>query len=119
MFDVVPYEREYTEAGLWAKLGAAAGSASRELIEKTLWLYFAAQRSETPAWAKATVYGALGYFILPADLVPDPVPLGGFFDDMAILAFAVATIASYIDADVKRRTASVMQRIFDISHNLR
>lgn len=113
MFNVVPYEREYTAAGFWAKLGAAAGKAGRELIEKTLWLYFAAQRPQTPAWAKATVYGALGYFILPADLVPDPVPLGGFIDDLAILAFAVATIASHIDADVRRRSASVMQRIFD------
>lgn len=58
-------QKEYTEESFWSKLTRYATSAGKEVVEKALLLYYAAQRPDTPMWAKATVYGALGYFILP------------------------------------------------------
>lgn len=103
---------EYSEGRFWKKLAAFGRSAGRELIEKALWLYYAAERPQTPKWAKATVYGALAYFILPADAVPDLTPLAGFTDDLAVLAFAVATIGAHIDAEVKVQAARTLARWF-------
>lgn len=104
--------RYYSPPRFWAKLARVAIAAGREVVEKSLWLYFAAERPETPKWAKAAVYAALGYLILPLDAVPDLAPVAGYSDDLGVLAFAVATIARYIDADVKARAARVLGRWF-------
>jgi uncharacterized membrane protein YkvA (DUF1232 family) len=77
-----------------------------------LWLHYAARRPDTPAWAKATVYSALAYFILPSDAIPDFIP-GGYTDDLAVIAAAVATIAGYIDQQVKDRAQHRLAHWFD------
>ena len=92
----------YTGTDFWIKVRHTAKLAGRELIEKCLWLDYAAKRPDTPAWAKATVYSALAYFILPTDTIPDFIP-GGYADDLVVVAGAVATIAGYIDQQVKNR----------------
>src|SRR5690554_1492812 len=51
-----------------------ASRAGYGLLERALWLHLAAQRPETPAWARSVIYGALGYLVLPADAVPDVLP---------------------------------------------
>lgn len=39
----------------------------------------------TPGKHKMIIIGALGYFILPVDLIPDFIPVAGFTDDAAAL----------------------------------
>ncbi len=102
----------YSEHGFWRKMSRYALSAGRQVVEKALWLYFAAERPETPTWAKATVYGSLAYFVLPVDAVPDITPIAGYADDLGVLTFAVATIARYINADCKQQASALMQKWF-------
>jgi uncharacterized membrane protein YkvA (DUF1232 family) len=45
---------------------------------------------------KATLVGALAYFVMPIDAIPDVVPLLGFTDDAAMLAAALNLMAAYI-----------------------
>ena len=103
---------EYSAGRFWHKILAFGRSAGREVLEKALWLYYAAERSDTPRWAKATVYGALAYFILPADAIPDLAPLAGYTDDLTVLVFAVVTIGAYIDDGVKARAARTLTQWF-------
>ncbi len=102
----------YSEPRFRDKLARAAKLAGREVVEKALWLYFAAQRPETPRWAKATVYGALAYFVVPLDAIPDVVPMAGYTDDLSVLAMAVVTIARYIDGTVRDKTSRLLARWF-------
>ena len=102
----------YSAESFWQKLRAQAGRAGRELVEKALWLYFAAQRERTPRWAKLTVYSALAYFILPADAVPDLLPGAGYVDDLGVLTAAVVTITAYVDDEVRARAAGLTARWF-------
>jgi uncharacterized membrane protein YkvA (DUF1232 family) len=102
----------YSEPRFRDKLARAAKVAGREVVEKALWLYFAAQRPETPRWAKATVYGALAYFVVPLDAIPDVVPMAGYTDDLGVLAVAVVTIARYIDGPVRDKTTRLLARWF-------
>lgn len=97
---------DFDEPGYWAKINRHAQRAGRELVEKSLWLYYAAQSPETPAWAKSAVYGALAYFLLPFDAIPDFLPAVGFTDDLGTIAAAVASVAMYIDDDIKERAAA-------------
>lgn len=106
------YARHFDDARLWDKIRKYAKRAGYEVLEKALWLYYAAQKPETPAWARATAYGALGYFILPTDAIPDILLGAGYTDDLGALTLAVATLISFIDDDVRRKTARQLQRWF-------
>ena len=45
---------------------------------------------------KAVILGALGYFILPVDLIPDFIPALGFTDDFAALMLALKAISESV-----------------------
>ncbi len=105
-------DNEYSDEGFWNKVVSFAKAAGKEVIEKALWLYYAAQDPATPAWAKGIAYGALGYFILPIDAIPDLTPVIGYTDDLGILVAAVAAIATYITKDVKEKAAQKMKDWF-------
>lgn len=108
----LPVVYRYSEPRFREKLARVARAAGRELVEKALWLYFAARRPETPRWARATVYAALAYFVVPLDAIPDLAPVAGYTDDISVLGLAVVTIAAYIDDGVKARTRRVLGRWF-------
>lgn len=72
-----------------------AKKAGREVIGQALRLYYIAADSDTPVWAKSTIYGSLAYFVLPIDVIPDVVPILGYSDDVAVLAAAFKAVTSY------------------------
>lgn len=75
-------------------------------------LYYAAQSPQTPTWAKTTIYGALGYFILPIDLIPDLIPVVGYTDDLGVLIVAIAAVSAYINEDVRKQVADKLTSWF-------
>lgn len=99
------FENEYAESHFWEKLGGYARTAGREVVERALQLYYAAQSPETPLWAKSTIYGALGYFISVVDAIPDVTPIVGYTDDLGVLVAAVAAVASSITPEMRERAA--------------
>ncbi len=107
-----PFIPRVEETSLFDKLARYGAAAGREVVEKVLWLWFASRRPDLPVWARTTVYGALAYFILPTDVIPDLIPGLGYTDDIGVLSYALVTIAGYVDADVRRRTGEVLSRLF-------
>ena len=103
---------EYSKEGFWEKVKRFALTAGKEVIEKALWLYYAAQEKDTPAWAKGVIYGALGYFISPIDAIPDVTPVVGYADDLGVLAAAIATVAVYINDNVKANATKKLRDWF-------
>jgi uncharacterized membrane protein YkvA (DUF1232 family) len=99
--DYSKYRYAYSPQRLWQKMGPRAQSIGRSALEKALYLYYAAQSSNTPKWAKRVIYGALGSFIFPLDAIPDRAPLIGYTDDISVMAAALATVAFYITPEVK------------------
>ena len=108
MSDDNEYEEAYSESGFWNKLKSYAAIAGREVVEKALLLYYAMQEEKAPAWAKATIAGALGYFIVPLDAISDLTPAVGYADDLGVLALAIAAVATYINDDVREKTRQRM-----------
>ncbi len=105
-------EGNFSDSNLWSKLFRHAKTAGSEVVEKVLWLYYAAQDPHTPRWAKMTIYSALGYFIFPLDAIPDFVAVFGYTDDLGVLVAALATVSAYITDDVKQRTRLKMTQWF-------
>ena len=106
------FENKYSENGFWQKVAAYAKTAGKEVVEKALWLYYAAQDPKMPAWAKTAIYGALGYFIFPVDAIPDITPIAGYADDLGVIAAAVATVSMYITEEVKEMAAKKLKDWF-------
>lgn len=106
---------EFTDESFWDKVKHFALAAGREVIEKALWLYYAFQKPETPAWAKAVIAGALAYFILPMDAIPDVIPVAGYTDDLGALASALGMVAMYITEDVKQQASQKLNDWFGAS----
>jgi uncharacterized membrane protein YkvA (DUF1232 family) len=98
-----------SDAVFWSKAKGAFERAGREVLEKALWLYFVLQKPDVPAWAKATIVGALVYFVAPLDAIPDLLPGVGYVDDAGALAAAVVAVAMHIDAGVKAKANETLQ----------
>ena len=87
---------------LFAKIKKVLIKAGLELTYKVLQLWYVLQKPEVPYPIKATIVGALMYFILPVDSIPDFLP-GGFVDDMAAIAFALSMATLYVDEEVNEK----------------
>lgn len=105
------YRRVFTSRALWRKISRHARGAGLDLIYSALVLYYAAKAPGTPGWARRTIYGALGYFIFPADAVPDWLP-AGYADDTAVIVAALAAVALHITSDVKDKARSKLRDWF-------
>ena len=87
---------------LFAKIKKVLIKAGLELTYKVLQLWYVLQKPEVPYPIKATIVGALMYFILPVDSIPDFL-LGGFVDDMAAIAFALSMATLYVDEEANEK----------------
>lgn len=110
--DLKRYETEYSERGLFDKLSSTAKKAGLKVVYYVLLLYFALQSPKISVKEKTLIIGALGYFILPIDLVPDVIVGAGFMDDAAAL-LAVIKMLTCIDEEVKGEAKKMLARWFD------
>jgi uncharacterized membrane protein YkvA (DUF1232 family) len=78
----------------WRKTRRVA--ASIPFAEDLFAAYYCAFDHSTPLPVKTALIGALAYFLLPADVIPDVLPVLGFTDDAAILATTVNLVTSHI-----------------------
>ncbi len=95
--------QHYSDDGLWDKLKNVARKAGIKVVWLVLVLYYTSTASTTPMSKKSIIYGTLGYFILPIDLIPDVVPVVGYSDDLTALVACVTAVASCITPEVKRQ----------------
>lgn len=112
--------RSYQPKVLWRKISGHARQAGRGVVNYALQLHYAAQRPNTPVWAKRAAYGAIAYFILPLDAIPDFIVGAGYTDDFGALALAVTTLAAYIDDEVRAQAREQLNQWFgeiDTSRN--
>src|SRR5690348_10149348 len=92
----------------WKKLKRVA--AKLPFVEELLAAYYCAFDRQTPRHVQAALLGALAYFILPFDFVPDLMPVLGFTDDAAILATAIRLVASHITDDHRAAARAALRR---------
>jgi uncharacterized membrane protein YkvA (DUF1232 family) len=84
-------DEETVRRGFWQKLRRFG--ARLPFAEDLLAAYYCAFDRDTPLQVKAALFGALAYFVLPFDAIPDMMPLLGFADDAAVLATALRLVA--------------------------
>jgi uncharacterized membrane protein YkvA (DUF1232 family) len=106
------FNSDYSEEGFWDKVKTYAKSAGEAVLEPALKMYYSATDSDTPVWAKTTIYAALGYFISPVDVIPDITPIIGYTDDLGVLVAAAAATAAHIKDEHVSRAKETLQQWF-------
>ena len=102
-------DEERVRPDFWTKARRVA--ARLPFAEDLLAAYYCAFDQATPLQVKATLVGALAYFVLPIDFLPDLLPLIGFTDDAAVLLAAVRLVAGNIRPEHRGAARAALARI--------
>lgn len=106
------YQSEYSESGLWSKVKSVAKKAGIKTIYMVLLLHYVLKSPNVSIEDKAKIYGALGYFILPIDLIPDFIPIVGYSDDVAALAYALHAVWKNVTPEIKQQAQQKLRSWF-------
>ena len=90
----------------WPKFRRFA--ARLPFAEDLLTAYFCAFDRDTPRRVQLALIGALAYFVLPFDFVPDMLPFIGFTDDAAVLATAIRLVSAHIGPQHRKAARRVL-----------
>lgn len=110
--DIVKYQKHYSEKRLDRKLVRWSRKAGKKVVYLALLLYYSLTDKHTPIGYKTIIIGALGYFILPLDMLPDFIVGLGFTDDFAALLAAYQAIQASITPDVEEKAKKRMRELF-------
>ena len=94
--------------GFWRKARRVASGLP--FAEDLLAAYYCAFDRQTPLQVKAALIGALAYFVLPFDFIPDMLPIIGYTDDAAVLAAAIKLVSSSITDDHRAAARDALAR---------
>ncbi len=106
------YSKHFSENSLWEKIKKFSKEAGQNVIYAVLLLFYILQDSGVPIKAKLSIAAALGYFILPTDVIFDLTPIIGFSDDLGVLLFTLSQISSNITPEVKRKARAKLNDWF-------
>lgn len=95
------YQRHFSDDQFWHKLKRMARKAGIKVVYAALLLYYVLRNPGTPRADRTKIIGALGYLVLPADLIPDFIPVAGYTDDLAALMWALYSVAKNVTPEVK------------------
>jgi uncharacterized membrane protein YkvA (DUF1232 family) len=98
---VLDYSRHFDELRFFKKLRKVAGSLGEKALFSLFILYYLLLDKNIPLKVRSVFIGALGYFVLPTDLVADFLPVIGFTDDIALISYVIANAVEYITPEIK------------------
>lgn len=109
--NIEQYGSRYSESGLTVKLSRATRWAGAKIIYAVLLLYYVLRSEAVSLSDKSKIYGALGYFILPTDMVVDFIPIVGYTDDMAALVWALHAIKKNLTPEIKAQARTKLAEL--------
>ena len=110
--DYGKYQGSFSAENFWAKVKSVAKKAGVKVVYVALILYYELTDPDIDAKEKAVIIGALVYFILPIDLIPDAIPVAGFTDDLAALLAAYKFVQHNITPEVEAKAKAKLAEWF-------
>lgn len=107
--DDLARDPESVRKRFWGKFKRVA--ARLPFAEDLLSAYYCAFDLQTPRHVQAALLGAIAYFILPFDFIPDMLPVLGFTDDAAVLATAIRLVAAHITPEHREAARARLRRL--------
>lgn len=110
------YQKHYSNSSFWDKVKKIAKNAGLKVICYALTLYYVLQKNDVPVAEKGIIIGALGYFILPIDLIPDFIAGLGYTDDVGAMLIVIKKSMDYVDEDIKSKVYLKLNEWFDVGY---
>ena len=95
--------------GFWPKVTRTA--ARIPFAKQLISVYYAGRDPETPAAAKGVMLGALAYFVMPFDAIPDMLMGIGLTDDAAVITAVIATLGANIRKKHRDQAEDAVERL--------
>jgi uncharacterized membrane protein YkvA (DUF1232 family) len=92
--DEAPDHETQVRQGFWPKARQTLGKVP--FSEDAVAAFYCATDSATPLPIRATLFGALAYFVLPIDAIPDLLLGLGYTDDAAVVLAAFTAARTHI-----------------------
>ncbi len=105
------FVKYYTPNALFDKIKHVSRKAGSKVVYTALLLYYSTLDKKFPLKDRMMVIAALGYFILPADLIPDALP-GGFTDDSAAILYVLRKVWKNMTPETKEKARRKTNQIF-------
>jgi uncharacterized membrane protein YkvA (DUF1232 family) len=106
---ILTSNEQKVRSGFWPKL--ARVFASIPFAEDAVAAYYCAFDRATPLKVKGILLGALAYFVLPVDAIPDFLLGVGFTDDMAVLVAAITMIRAHLKPEHYDKARETLARL--------
>lgn len=101
---------KFSESDFWKKISDVAVKAGKGVIGMALTLFYGI--GSAPMKDKMLILGALGYFILPVDAIPDFIPVAGYTDDLAALTAIYNVVKGSLGPEAARRADEKLKEWF-------
>jgi uncharacterized membrane protein YkvA (DUF1232 family) len=111
--DKLKRDRSRVERDFWQKLKATCRKIP--FIDDLTAIYYCAMDPATPLQVKAILFGALAYFVVPFDVVPDFIAIFGFGDDAAVLYAAVRAVLPHIKPTHRAQAKDALDKLLQSS----
>ena len=115
-------------SGIFARVYGKDSAAQESLVRRSFWrktrrlaarlpfagdllaAYYCAFDRDTPLHVKTALIGALAYFVMPADALPDFLPALGYTDDATVIVTAVRLLSDHIRPVHRDAAGAVLAR---------
>lgn len=91
----------FNEDSFKEKIKKYGKGLGRKLLYNLFILFHLLNSKETPREVKLMIISALGYFVLPLDVIPDFLP-GGFVDDGLVILTTIRKVKTSITEEIKQ-----------------
>ena len=109
--DTTKYADKYSDEGLMSKVKRIGKKMGGKLLYNVYVLYYVLKSRDVPVKVKAEILSALGYVLVPLDLIPDFIPVAGFADDLAAVTFAVQAAHAQITPSIQQRAEKKVYKL--------
>jgi uncharacterized membrane protein YkvA (DUF1232 family) len=102
-------DERIVEDGIWRKVRETLGRIP--FTEDAVAAYYCAIDRATPLTVKAILMGALAYFVMPADVIPDFIAGLGYTDDAAVLIAAIRAIRDHLRPEHRDKARKFLEKV--------
>lgn len=107
------YENSYSDSAFHEKIKKIGRKIGIKLLCYVLALHQILKEENIPLTEKSMIIGALGYFILPIDVIPDFMLGVGYTDDILMVYSVLSKVKKYTNEDIIRKVYETVNKYFE------
>jgi uncharacterized membrane protein YkvA (DUF1232 family) len=111
------YSKHFDEISFFKKIVSITENTGKNIVFYALILYFLLTDKDIPIRTRIIILAALGYFILPTDLIADFLPGIGFTDDLSFITYALTEGTDHISDEIIAKAKLKLNRLFSKNNN--